>query len=543
MMHKFIIVVFGFCLLGFYSNAQDTSKKQSVEIKSAFKPVLKNAVKINFNATPPAPQTGTPNLTYNIPIQNLFFNLQPVALKPLALQIDSAGQAHNSNYVKAGYGNFNTPLIDAGFSIGDGKRTNFTIFANHISQKGPLRLQKFSNTNLAAHINTIVNRVEVYGKLGYQQQSFFLYGTDPSLSSAKDDSLKKPYQTVNIRAGVRNAMVTRFGISYNPDLNINVFSDSRSTETNGILDVPVEVRFGTSFGLLIRGNADITTYTPTDGTAYSNNVYFFNAAALLKTSKLSIRAGIRPTWDNSKLNVLPDVLVDFHLQEKKIIVTAGWAAHIRKNTYQFLASQNPWINQPVSQFNTRITEGYGGFKGTLANSFNYRVTAGYIEYLNLPLFSNHLKPGLFTILQEGKLQGIHGQAEIGFVLQDKFNASAKFDMYNFFGQQTYARAYHIIPLQLTAALRWQPAKKIMVKGDLYAWRGPVYLKDNMGNTGRLPSVFDLNAGIEFRVHQFVSVWGQFNNVFNNAYERWHNYPVVGFNFLAGIKLTFDQKQQ
>ena len=543
MMHKFIIAVFGFCLLGFYSNAQDTTKKQSVEIKSAFKPVLKNAVKINFNATPPAPQTGTPNLTYNIPIQNLFFNLQPVALKPLALQIDSAGQAHNSNYVKAGYGNFNTPLIDAGFSIGDGKKTNFTIFANHLSQKGPLRVQKFSNTNLAAHINTIVNRVEVYGKLGYQQQSFFLYGPDPSLSSAKDDSLKKPYQTVNIRAGVRNAMVTRFGISYNPDLNINVFSDSRSTETNGILDVPVEVRFGTSFGLLIRGNADITTYTPTDGTAYSNNVYFFNAAALLKTSKLAIRAGIRPTWDNSKLNVLPDVLVDVHLQEKKIIVTAGWAAHIRKNTYQFLASQNPWINQPVSQFNTRITEGYGGFKGTVANSFNYRVTAGYIEYLNLPLFSNHLKPGLFTILQEGKLQGIHGQAEIGFVLQDKFNASAKFDMYNFFGQQTYARAYHIIPLQLTAALRWQPAKKIMVKGDLYAWRGPVYLKDNIGNTGRLPSVFDLNAGLEFRVHQFISVWGQFNNVFNNAYERWHNYPVVGFNFLAGIKLTFDQKQQ
>lgn len=543
MMHKFIIVVFGFCFLGFYSNAQDTTKKQSVEIKSAFKPVLKNAVKINFNATPPAPETGTPNLTYNIPIQNLFFNMQPVALKPLALQIDSAGQAHNSNYVKAGYGNFNTPLIDAGFSIGDGKKTNFTIFANHISQKGPLRVQKFSNTNLAAHINTVVNRVEVYGKLGYQQQSLFLYGPDPSLAAAKDDSLKKPYQTINIRAGIRNAMVTRFGISYNPDLNINVFSDSRSTETNGILDVPVEVRFGTSFGLLIRGNADLTTYTPTDSVSYSNNVFFFNAAAMLKTSKLAIRAGIRPTWDNSKLNVLPDVLLDFHLQQKKIIVTAGWVAHIRKNTYQFLASQNPWINQPVSQFNTRITEGYGGFKGTVANSFNYRLTFGYIEYLNLPLFSNHIKPGLFTVLQEGKLQGFHGQGEIGFVLQDKFNASAKFDMYNFFGQQSYSRSYHIIPLQLTAALRWQPAKKIMVKGDLYAWRGPVYLEDNMGNTGRLPSVFDLNAGIEFRVHKFVSVWGQFNNVFNNAYERWHNYPAVGFNFLAGIKLTFDQKQQ
>lgn len=541
-MNRITILVFAFCVGGIYSNAQDTTKKQSVEIKSAFKPVLKNAVKLNFNATPPAPETGRPALTYNIPIQNLFFNLQPVALKPLALQIDSAGQAHNSNYIKAGYGNFNTPLVDAGFSLGDGKKTNFTIFANHLSQKGPLRVQKFSNTNLAAHINTVVNRVEVYGKAGYQQQTFFLYGPDPSLITAKDDSLKKPYQTVNIRAGVRNAMVTRFGISYNPEVNINVFSDSRSTETNGVLDIPVEVRFGTSFGLLIRGNADLTTYTPTDSGSYSNNVYFFNAAAMLKTSRLAIRAGIRPTWDNNKLNVLPDVMVDVHLQEKKIIVTGAWVSHIRKNTYQFLASQNPWINQPVSQFNTRITEAYGGFKGTLANSFNYRVSAGYIEYLNMPLFSNHLQPAVFTVLQESKLQGAHGQAEIGYVLQDKFNASAKFDIYNFIGS-TYGKAYHVIPLQLTAALRWQPVKKIMVKSDLYAWQGPVYLKDNLGNTGRLPSVFDLNAGLEFRVHKYVSVWGQFNNVFNNAYQRWNNYQVVGFNFLAGIKLTFDQKQQ
>lgn len=539
-MKKLYIVLFVLCVFEYDANAQDTTKKNSVEITSAFKPVLKNAIKLNFNAAPPAPETGNPNLTYNIPVQNLFFNLQPVALKPLALQIDSAGEAHNSNYIKLGYGNYNTPLVDAGFTIGDGKHTNFTLLANHVSQKGNLRVQRFSNTGFAGHLNTVVKQVELYGKLGYQQQTFFLYGPDPSLINAKDDSLKKPYQTINIRAGVRNAYVTRFGISYNPDLNINVFSDSRSTESNAVLDVPVEVRFGTSFGLLLRVNADITTYAPTGAGAYNNNVYLFNAAALLKTSKLYIKAGILPTWDNGKMKVLPDVLLDLHLQEKKIILTAGWAAHVRKNTYQFLASENPWINQPLSQFNTRITEVYGGFKGSLVNSFNYRVQAGYLEYLSLPLFTNYLKPSLFAIKQEGKLQALHIQGELGFVLQDKFTASGKLDIYNFFGQQNEARPWHVIPLQLTAALRWQPAKKIMVKGDLFAWQGPVF-ETNL-NTNRLPAVMDLNAGMEFKVHDHISVWTQFNNIFNKAYERWHNYPVVGFNFLAGIRLTFDQKQ-
>nr|WP_294903300.1 hypothetical protein [uncultured Lacibacter sp.] len=540
-MNNRIIFSLAACLTTTGLFAQDTTKKQSVEIVSAFKPVLKNAVKINFNATPPAPETGAPNLAYNIPVQNLFFNLQPVGLKPMSLQIDSTGLAHNSNYIKAGYGNYNTPLIDAGFTLGDGKKTNFTLFANHLSQRGKLRVQRFSNTSFSANLNTVLNKVEVYGKAGYQNQTFYLYGPDAAFANTKDDSLRKPYQTINIRAGVRNAFVNRFGISYNPDLNINVFSDTRSTETNGVLDLPVEVRFGNSFGMLVRGNVDLTTYTPTGGTAYSNNLFFLNAAAMLKTSRLYIKGGIRPTWDQGKLNVLPDVLVDVHLQEKQIILTAGWTGYVRKNSYQFLVSQNPWINQPLSQYNTRITEFYGGFKGTVANSFNYRIQSGFAEFLSLPLYSNKIQPGLFEVVREGKLQAIHSQAELGFVAQDQFNASAKLDIYNFLNQQDEARPWHVLPVELTAALRWQPNKKIMVKSDLFAWQGPVYQKIPNG-TDRLPAVFDLNAGMEFKVHPLISVWGQFNNIFNKTYQRWNNYQVVGFNLLAGIRLTFDQKQ-
>ncbi|MBX9784601.1 MAG: hypothetical protein K2X48_15025 [Chitinophagaceae bacterium] len=543
MRYKINILVLGFVGLAFAASAQDTTKKQRVEITSAFKPVLKNAVKINFNATPPAPDETRPNLNYNIPIQNLYFNLQPVALKPMALQIDSSGFAHNSNYVKAGYGNFNTPVAEAGFTIGDGKNTNFNLFASHLSQKGDLRLQKFSNTSINAHLNTLTGKVEVYGKAGYQQQTFYQYGLDTSTRNKSDDSLKKPYQTYTIRAGFRNAFVNRYGLTYNPDLNINVFNDSRASETNAALDVPVEIRVGNNFGALIRANADLTTFTPTGASSsYTNNVFFINPALILKTSLLRLRAGIRPTWDNGTFHVLPDVLLDYPTKDGKAIIIAGWTAHVRKNTYQFLASQNPWINQqPLSQFNTRITEAYAGVKGSLANSFNYRIQGGFTEFLNLPLFVNSQKPiSLFTVRREGKLQAIHIQSELGFVLQDKFNASAKLDVYNFINQKTENSAWHVLPMQLTAAMRWQPVKKIMVKGDLFTWQGAPYLINNSGTEGRLPAVFDLNAGIEFHVTKNVAVWTQFNNILNNTYQRWNNYPQLGFQFLGGIRLTFDQ---
>jgi hypothetical protein len=32
-----------------------------------------------------------------------------------------------------------------------------------------------------------------------------------------------------------------------------------------------------------------------------------------------------------------------------------------------------------------------------------------------------------------------------------------------------------------------------------------------------------------------------NNLFNNRYERWNQYPVFGFNVLGGVTFAFNQK--
>src|SRR5829696_9078529 len=79
--------------------AQDTiiRKPRTVEVTSTFKPVLKDAAKINFNATPPTADTTRPRLQYVVPNQNLLFAYQPGTLKPLALTIDPGGYFINHN--------------------------------------------------------------------------------------------------------------------------------------------------------------------------------------------------------------------------------------------------------------------------------------------------------------------------------------------------------------------------------------------------------------------------------------------------------------
>src|SRR5688572_33211097 len=118
------IIALGIVILSFgngYSQQDTSRKKGTVDITSAFKPVLKESAKINFNASPAVNDTTKPKLNYDIPNQNLLFAYTPGSLRPLALDIDSGGYWDMNSFIKAGFGSLKTPFVQAGITFGDGK--------------------------------------------------------------------------------------------------------------------------------------------------------------------------------------------------------------------------------------------------------------------------------------------------------------------------------------------------------------------------------------------------------------------------------------
>jgi len=95
-------------------------------------------------------------------------------------------------------------------------------------------------------------------------------------------------------------------------------------------------------------------------------------------------------------------------------------------------------------------------------------------------------------------------------------------------------------LELNGSMRVQVLKDLYLTSDLFAWGGEQYRKKD-GSSGKLKGAFDLNGGLDFKVTNNLKVWTQFNNIFNKQYQRWNQYPVYGFNFVAGVIFTFDQK--
>ncbi|HEY4290616.1 MAG TPA: hypothetical protein VGN00_26135 [Puia sp.] len=549
-MYRISFFLLGILCAGLSLQAQDTTKRKTIEITSSFKPVLRDAVKINFNAAPPVVDTSRPRLSYNIPAQYLFLSYQPGEMKPVALQRDSVKPWENYNYIKVGVGNVHIPYIRTGFSFGDGKSTFFNLFANQLSSKGKLPYQKSSLTDvkLVGTVKTASN-LEWNGSVGFKNDVYHLYGYQPDTLHFTGDQLKQGFQTYEGKLSLRNTEPTEFGLLYHPNIRVSYFADNhdpKGTEANTVLNLPLEKMLGDDFAFDLGFTADLTHYNRPLKTesGQNNNIYMVNPAFLVKTSNLFLQAAVTPSWDNKTFHLLPNFLADISTSDQRFTIQLGWIGYYDKGSYQRYESINPWLAQPDSLMNTRVQEWYGGFKGSISNHFSYAAKVGFQQYKNMPLFVNDSAAASggksFLINYEPSMDALQLHGEVSYIQGEEFTATASINVNDYRHLKVNAKAYGLLPMEFNTHVKWQAFKDFWVKADLFTFDGARYLTGD-GKAFKGGKATDMNAGVEFRILRQLNLWFQMNNIFNNKYERWHQYPVYGFNVLGGIVFTFGQK--
>jgi hypothetical protein len=242
--------------------------------------------------------------------------------------------------------------------------------------------------------------------------------------------------------------------------------------------------------------------------------------------------------------MFPNILDEIGTSDQRFTFQAGWTGYIRKTTYQYLASQNPWLWVPSEQLNTLVEERYAGFKGAVGDHFTYSAKVAFNKLSNQPLFVNDTSAAgdgkSFAVVNAKRVNVLNLGGELGYTIEEKFSVITSLNFNQYTGLQGQQKAWGLLPLELNTALRLQIIKDLWLKGDLFAWNGARYLRKD-GTDGKLKGAFDLNAGLEFKIQKNISLWTQFNNIFNKEYQRWNQYPVYGFNFVGGIIFSFDQK--
>lgn len=531
-----------FCV--FETTAQKDTTKQSINITSSYKPVLRNAVKINFSGSQLMADTSTTVKAYNIPAQNLFYAYQPVTLKPLALQQDTIAELGGRNYIKAGFGNYTTPFVKAGLGFGDGKSYLVNFYGSFISSKGKIKHQDYAQFDAKATGSVFTKSNEIYGSVSMGRQDYLLYGYDHNVYDYKKSDVKQQLQDITIRAGIRNTNVTDYRISYNPSVEFNVFTNiGKLNETTFIIDAPIEKKIGESFSIKLAARADLTNYFTKgfipDNYNFNNTVVQVSPAIVYNSGLVKIHAGITPTWSNSKFEFLPNVYAEVQLKEKIFMIQAGWIGKYNKNTYRNLSAINPYLATLISQTNTKETEFYGGIKASLGNHFNFSAKAGLVRYNDLPFFINDTATDgkAFVLSYEPTVNNFRVHGDLSYIVQNKFTATAAVTFNGYTGMNVNARAWNTVPVEINGSVRWWLSKQALIKADFYMFGGGNYLEKGNNGYNFKPGA-DLGIGAEFRINKQFTAWIDVNNILNNKYERWHRYEVYGLNLLGGIRFDF-----
>ncbi len=518
----------------------DSVKRQTIDITSSYKPVLRNISKINLTPTTLPGDTTSLKLSYSIPSMNLFYTYQPVALRPLALQIDSALPVGNRYLIKAGYGNFNTPVLRADIGIGDIKNTLLAASAAYTSSKGPIAFQDFHNLNTNFSGTYFTPKNEWYGGILYNNDQYYQYGFDHTLHNYDKDSVSRNYNDVSLSLGGNNAPDLSNTFTYQPALNINYFKvKNGASENRIILDVPLKVKASEQiyYSLDLKEDYSNSTYLIANNNQSANNIFQVKASADYKNDNFYLHGGLTPTFENGNVHILPEAEFITRIQANTLF-RLGITSNISKNTLRTLTKYNPFINDPSFLNNTKTTEIYAGVKSTLGHHLDLNVTAGFIKYNNLALYINDtLKDKGFNVVYEPKLNDVSLKIEIKYYSQEKFSIISAFDINTYSGLKENKNAWGLIPVSFKTEALWLGLPGITLKGSLnYLADIPFVIKGNVEK--KQSPATDIGLGADYKLNKGLSIFLELNNLLNNKYQRWNTFPVYGLQVLGGIKYQF-----
>lgn len=522
-------------------SSDTTLPPRTVVVTSQFQPTLKPTSKINFTAQTPLPDSTRPTLQYDIPVQNLSFGYESAELKAVVENIDSTVHWDNTSYLKAGYGNYSTPYLQTGLSFGDGVTSVVNVNGKYVRSNGSLPFQDYSKLHLEGIgiFSTKDYKNEWTANVFLDDNTQYEYGYQPDSLQFTKDELRQSFTTFGGKVALRNKTINNFGLSYNPSVSIDLFTDNHSGKENTFaFDLPVTKSITRIFDLNVGLNGSVSSYNA-PGVNISNTIYYVTPSLTFKTPNIKLVGGFTPSWDNSDFHLLPNFTLDAKINGEKFILQGGWIGYYNKTTYESLANFNPWIEQPTQLNNALVKEQYAGFKGSGGDHFTYNARVSFLQISNQPLFVNDTITGRsFNVVYEPSLNDIRLHGEVGYTVDQQFSllAGVTFNQYSSLNVNKYA--YGLLPVQVNGSLRYEVIKNLTLTADAFLWDGTRFKTKT--DEGRLKRANDLNAGVEFAVLPQLNVWLQFNNILNDKYQRWNQYPVLGFNMLAGVVYSFGQ---
>ena len=540
--HFFILI---FLTASFGARAQHTGndtvlKGSTIEVLQTYKPEVKQAPKPEWIPQLPPADTTHPVLNLEVPQQTLYYSYSSEPLRPLALGKDMPKPPFMS-YVKAGGGNLSTIFLDAGTAALSGKNFETGIHVHHISQKGTIKNEQTALSGLEAEGMYHADNNEWHAAIQAERNQYYYYGYSHNLYDYPADSVKQVYTTIRATVDMKNKTDSAERLLYNPAISASLYNAKMNTsEISGGINIPVTYKIDSSLDIVGTLTGVITDYKTKTWTTYNNFAELLPGVSLHHGPMVGhALAGVALGSDGS-LYILPDVLAAYNLPDTKYIISLGWQSTLRRNTFEELSTENPYMFNNYIIAQTRKDEAFFNVSGSVKEHFIFSGRVSWWNFNNLPTFLNDIgdQKQFYVTYENVKAFSFHAAAR--YTDANKWSVGASTDIYDYYNcSQKYV--WHEPSMKLKGDITINPSPKFMVTAYIALLSG-IHAKDTLENVVTLKPIAEIGCNGEYQIIPRLSAFIQVNNLLNDKYERWYapnsGYQSYGLNIYGGIRLKF-----
>jgi len=574
-----VLVVFGI-QISFSQVKDENIGSEVVNIVKPYTPTISDAFKVK--ETPLLDDEDNQKkevIQYNIfsfPVASTF---TPAKGKAAGVDKTEKEKLYN-NYATLGFGNY--PTINAELFITQNlSRSNYVGgMLRHLSSQGGINDlvldDKFYNTSLDVTYGVRERDMSWNVDLGVKNQIYNWYGLpteailfdDPTIASI--DS-KQTYNTI----ALGGKMSLKDGFFNDASMQFKRFSDGLGSGENRFFIKPnfdfdvMNQKIKADFVLDYVGGSFDRMYDVNSELKYSTIIAGTKPSILYQQDDFSVQIGAGVYYATAKINgendgkifVYPNVKASYKIVGDILVAYAGAEGDLQQNSYADFVDQNTFVSPTLFVAPTdNKYDIYFGMKGKLANSVAFNVRASYLNQDDKALFvSNEYNPA------NGNTEGYAYGNSFGVVydnvttlsmfgeLKADFSKNITFGIngtFNTFSTDTQAEAWNLPQLKIGATLdfditeKWYAGANVFFVGER---KDIVTIQDDVlvfpptfsQQEVTLDSYFDLNAHVGFKYNARLTAFLKGNNLANQQYNRWANFPVQGIQVLLGANYKFD----